>query len=124
MTEASIRGWGIAAMDLTMLVFRRLWKTLGLWARKSDECFKHGITGHPSRSLEDNSAESCMDYRGLDEEVIEGNISICARILFCDILAKYVVVFCPCPKNLPEVKLKSFELISLAEISKQPSIDC
>jgi hypothetical protein len=31
-------------------------------------------------------------------------------------------LLCPCPKNLPGVKLKSKELISLAEISRQPNI--
>ena len=42
----------------------------------------------------------------------------------CDILVKKVASFCPCPKSLPEAKVKSFGLIPLAEeISKQPSID-
>ena len=46
------------------------------------------------------------------------------RHLSCDILVKNVVVFCPCLKNLPEAKVKSFGLIPLAEeISKQPHID-
>ena len=42
----------------------------------------------------------------------------------CDILVKKVAAFCPCPKSLPEAKVKSFELIQLAEeISKQSSIE-
>lgn len=28
-----------------------------------------------------------------------------------------------CPKNLPETKLKSFRLMVLAEVSRQPSVD-
>jgi hypothetical protein len=28
----------------------------------------------------------------------------------CDILSKNMAAFCPCPKNLPEAKLKSFGL--------------
>ena len=37
---------------------------------------------------------------------------------------KKVAAFCPCPKSLPEAKVKRFGLISLAEeISTQPSID-
>ena len=41
-----------------------------------------------------------------------------------DILGENVTAFCPCLKSLPEAKVKSFGLISLAEeISKQPSID-
>ena len=43
----------------------------------------------------------------------------------CDILVKEMPAFCPCPKSLPEAKVKSFGLILLAEeILKQPSIDC
>ena len=43
----------------------------------------------------------------------------------CDILVKNVATFCPCWKNLPEIKVKIFTLIALAkEISKQLSIDC
>lgn len=35
-----------------------------------------------------------------------------------------VTAFCPCPKNLPEVKFKSNEVISLAEEhSREPNID-
>ena len=35
-------------------------------------------------------------------------------------LVKKVAAFCPCPKSLPEAKVKSFGLILLAEeISKQ-----
>lgn len=33
---------------------------------------------------------------------------------------KYVVGFCPCPKNLPEAKLKSFGLMSWAERPRRP----
>lgn len=41
------------------------------------------------------------------------------------ILAKNVAVYCLCPKNLLEAKLKCFGLTSLAEeISRKPSIDC
>lgn len=44
---------------------------------------------------------------------------------FYDILAKNMTAFCPCPKNLPEAKLKSFVLMALAEnISRQPHTDC
>lgn len=33
----------------------------------------------------------------------------------CDILAKNLAVFCPCPKNLQEAELKRNVLASLAE---------
>lgn len=45
------------------------------------------------------------------------------RDCFCDILAKNVAAFCPCPKSLPEAKLMSFGLIPLAEEISKPSID-
>lgn len=42
----------------------------------------------------------------------------------CNILAKYVAIFCFCSKNLPEAKLESYELTILAEeVSRQPNID-
>lgn len=41
-----------------------------------------------------------------------------------DILAKNIVVFSSCLKNLPEAKWKNFELIVLTkEISIQPNVD-
>lgn len=46
-------------------------------------------------------------------------------ILDCDILAKNVVAFLPCPPNLPEAKLKSFRLRALAkEAFRLCSIEC
>lgn len=48
-------------------------------------------------------------------EVSEGNNSAWGRDHSCDIFVKDVAAFYSCPKNLLEVKLKSFRLISLAE---------
>lgn len=40
------------------------------------------------------------------------------------ILAKDVTSLCPCPKNLPEIKLKSYGLMALVEeISRKSSMD-
>jgi hypothetical protein len=37
---------------------------------------------------------------------------------------KSVAAFCPCPKSLPDAKVKRFILIALIkEVSKNPSID-
>jgi len=48
-----------------------------------------------------------------------------AQRLFCDILVKNVAAFYLYPKSLPKAKLKSFELILLAEeFSKWPSVNC
>jgi hypothetical protein len=42
----------------------------------------------------------------------------------CGILVKNVATFCPCPKSLPEAKVKRLRLIALTkEISKKPSRD-
>ena len=38
---------------------------------------------------------------------------------------KNVAAFCPCPKNLPEAKVKSFgSIASVEKIIKQPSVEC
>lgn len=42
--------------------------------------------------------------------------------LYCDILAKIMAVFYPCPNNLPEAKLTNDGLLYLAEIPIQPNI--
>ena len=40
------------------------------------------------------------------------------------ILVKNVAAFCPCPKSLPEAKVKRLRLIALTkEVSKKPSRD-
>ena len=64
-----------------------------------------------------------FSYGGLAQEVSEKkNFSMLPRDHACDILVK-MAAFCPCPKSLPEAKVKRFRLISLAkEISKQFSI--
>ena len=42
----------------------------------------------------------------------------------CDILVTNMDSFCPCPKRLPEVKMRRFRIISLTkEVSNQPSLD-
>ena len=46
------------------------------------------------------------------------------RDIYCDILVKNVVAFCPFLKSVPKDKVIHFRMILLAEeISKQPSID-
>jgi hypothetical protein len=61
----------------------------------------------------------------LAQEISEKkNFSMVPKGHFGDILMMNVAAFCPCPKSLPEAKVKRFRLIALAkEISKQPSID-
>lgn len=41
----------------------------------------------------------------------ERNVSMGSRDETCDILVKNVASFCPCPKSLPEAKLKTIRLI-------------
>ena len=80
--------------------------------------------GHPTRNMEDCSDEGDKNYGSPSREVSEvKNISKCSRDHPCNILAKNVTAFCPCPKSLLEPKLKNFGLMALAEISRQPSID-
>ena len=85
--------------------------------------------GHTSRSMEDSrtlmSSQALSSIEGdlicgdLYQEVSgENNITL----LSCDILVKNVYIFCPCPKNQPETKLKSYRLTVFAEISIDPCI--
>jgi hypothetical protein len=53
---------------------------------------------------------------GLAQEVSEEkNSSKRTKEHSCNILAKNMAAFFPCLKNMPEAKLKSFELMTLAE---------
>lgn len=61
---------------------------------------------------------------GLAQTASEKSFNMWPRDRSCDVLVKNVGAFCPCPKILPEAKVKSFKFIPWAEeISKQPSID-
>lgn len=54
----------------------------------------------------------------------EKNVSIDLETVLVIFLVKNVTAFCPCPKSLPVAKMKSFELIPLAEeLSKDSYID-
>lgn len=75
--------------------------------------------------MEDSVAEGGLNCEVLAQEVSEKmNVIMWPRGHSCDLLAKNVAAFCPCPKRLPEARLKSFRLTELAEeISKYPSIN-
>jgi hypothetical protein len=49
-TEIGTRDWGIAVIDLTMLLLGRM-SILGLWICKAMKCFKWGLMGYPSRNM-------------------------------------------------------------------------
>lgn len=66
------------------------------------------------RSLEDSSAESLPAVQAWFKRFQKNSVSHGTRDHSCDVLAMNVA-FCPCPKNLPEAKLKNNKLISLAE---------
>ena len=90
------------------------------------ECLKHCLMSRISSiGMEDRGPQSDLNCRRLTQEVSEEeNFSMLSRNCSCDILVKKVAAFCPCPKNLPEAKVKNFGLIPLTEeISKQPRID-
>ena len=48
---------------------------MGLWVRKTAECFKWGFMGHVSKSMEDSGAKSNVAYDGPAKVVSEENIS-------------------------------------------------
>jgi hypothetical protein len=96
----------------TFILFLRYVENVGTFDKRRIRCCQRGLMSHPSRSLEDNSSESNVDYGGRPEEVSEENW---VRNHSCD-SAKNVTTFCSCPKNLPEAKLKSLVLISLQRL--------
>ena len=76
--------------------------------------------------MKDSGAESNLNCGGLlAQEVSEKkNFSMWPRDCSRDVLVKNVAAFCPCPKNLPEAKVKKYRLIALTKkVSKQPSTD-
>lgn len=77
----------------------------------------HSLTGHCNRGLKERNDESNMYCEGLNPKVSEGNIDCIHNwgISQCLILSRNLAVFCACPENLLETKLKSNELISLVE---------
>ena len=86
-------------------------------------CFQHCLMGHNSRNMKDSVAD-CDLMHCRDQGVSEEKVDMWHRDWSCSILMKNVAVLGPCPKNLPEAKVKSFGLIPLEEeISKQPGID-
>ena len=89
------------------------------------ECYKCGLVGPLSRNMEDNSTEGYLNCSSLALEVsMEKNFTMLCRDHSCDIFMKNMAAFCPCPKNLPEAKVKRFGLIVLTrETSKKPNID-
>jgi hypothetical protein len=112
--------WGIAVIDLTMLLFERMW-ILGLWIWKAVECFKWGLIGYPSRNMEYFVAGSNLVCVDLAQEISkEKNFRLWHKDCFCGILVKNMATFCPCPKCLPEAKVKRLRLIALTkEVSKK-----
>ena len=78
--------------------------------------------GHTSRNMKTDT-EGDLNYGCLAQEISDrDNISKQPRD-HSGILAKSVAFF-PCPKSLPEAKLKSFGTMALAEeISRQPNIE-
>ena len=107
-TEVGSRDRNIAVIGLTMLLFEGIC-TVGLWTRKAVECFKSCLMGHTSRSMEDRSAECDLMKCGAWLQSCQRR-----RILVCCLdsisvktaLVKNMAPFCPCPKSLPETKLK------------------
>ena len=66
---------------------------------------------------------NCVSLLG-QEVSKEKNVSVWSRDYFCGVLLKNMAAFCPCPKSLPEAKVKRFRLIALTkEVSKQPGIN-
>ena len=64
-TEVGTRDWGIAVIDLMMLLIGGMW-IWGLY--KAVECFKWGLLGHKNRSMGNSDAEGDLNSGGLAQE--------------------------------------------------------
>ena len=47
--------------------------------------------------------------------LVEQSVLLTSEPFFCDILVKNITALCPCPKILPEAKVKRYGLIVLAK---------
>ena len=82
------------------------------------------LMGHTSGSMEDSGAEVISTVGVWLKRFQRRGILICGLKTVLVIVWWRMRLVLPLSKNLPEAKVKSFELIALAEeISKQPSID-
>ena len=52
-----------------MLLYGGIWKTLGFWTINWLNELRECLMGHPTRNMEEGSAESDIDYDGPDKEV-------------------------------------------------------
>lgn len=86
--------------------------------RNADGGHKQRLMGCSCKRLEDSRADSGRDSGGPGHEdpgrskVPVNNL---ARGHSFDTLGRNLAVFCPCPKILPEAKLKSSRLVPLLE---------
>lgn len=107
---------------LDYVVFGGMLTFLELLTQKAIDICKQSLLGHPSGSLKSNT-ESNIDCRGQIQEVPEGIILAAGIEPTGNILAKNVVDWWPCPKNLPEAKLKLKDTF-LWQMRFQDSITC
>lgn len=64
--------WTVSVRDLTMLASWERWKMCRLWTKKYSTTVRV-FSFHPTRNLEDSSAESNMDYGSQTQKVSEGD---------------------------------------------------
>ena len=122
-TEVGTRGWNIAVIGLTVLLFRRMW-ILWLWIWKAMKCFKRSVMGYPSQNMKDCCYWEWFELCRPGPILSVKNFNMWPRDRFCDILVKNMAAFCPCLKSRPEAKVKNLRSIEFTkEISKEPSRD-
>lgn len=106
-------------------------KSLGLWTKKVGESCKQNLTGHHIRIIEDHSAESTVETQlkrfpraailaaGLEMVLVISWQRICRWFFVCF----HYFLFCFVFGFILRICLKSFGVISLAEILRQPTSD-
>ena len=121
-TEVGTRGWNIAVIGLTVLLFRRMW-ILWLWIWKAMKCFKRSVMGYPSQNMKDCCYWEWFELCRPGPILSVKNFNMWPRERFCDILVKNMAAFCPCLKSLPEAHVKRFRLLWRRKSKKRPGIN-
>lgn len=77
--------------DLNMMFVGRMWKTMGIWSRKSVKCYNQVLTDHVSIILQGNTSENNMEHESPASKKFQRGIILTNRLETdhsCDILVK------------------------------------
>lgn len=83
-SEMDTTEWAIAITSQTIMFFRGIWEILGLWSRKVVAHGKQGLVDNPTRSMEDDAAESNVEDEGQSKRLQYYPLSYKPFLWYCD----------------------------------------